>query len=86
MKKLLTLFCLGLAARDGGLQRDRPLQRGMTEQEVTQLQGKQAPDRSLCELAALLRPTRFLARCTSTGGGCGRKVLSSSRTCEESGW
>ena len=45
MKKMLPLVCLGLAACDGGFQGDRRLQRGMTEQEVTQLQGKQAPDR-----------------------------------------
>jgi len=45
MKKMLALFCLGLAACDGSLQGDRRLQRGMTEQEVTQLEGKQGPDR-----------------------------------------
>ena len=39
MKKMLPLICLSLAACDGGLQGDRRLQRGMTEQEVTQLQG-----------------------------------------------
>jgi len=45
MKKMLALFCLGLAACDGSLHGDRRLQRGMTEQEVTQLEGKQVPDR-----------------------------------------
>jgi hypothetical protein len=34
MKKLLTLFCLCLAACDRSLQGDRRLQREMTEQEV----------------------------------------------------
>ena len=45
MKKTLTLVCLGLAACDGGMHGDRHLQRGMTEQEVAQLKGKQTPDR-----------------------------------------
>ena len=36
MKKMLAVFCLGLSACAGG----QPLQRGMTEQEVTQLEGK----------------------------------------------
>jgi hypothetical protein len=45
MKKMLTLFCLGLAACDGSMHGDWRLQRGMTEQEVTQLDGKQMPDR-----------------------------------------
>jgi len=45
MKKMLALVCLGLAACDGSLHGDRGLQRGMTEQEVTQLEGKQVPDR-----------------------------------------
>ena len=45
MKKLLTLFCLCLSACDSGLQGDRRLQRGMTEQEVARLEGKQVPDR-----------------------------------------
>ena len=45
MKKMLTLICLCLAACDGSIHGDRRLQRGMTEQEVTQLQGKQVPDR-----------------------------------------
>jgi len=44
MKKTFTLVCLGLAACDSSLHADRRLQRGMTEQEVTQLQGKQVPD------------------------------------------
>ena len=45
MKKMLVALCLSLAACDGGLNGDRALQRGMTEQEVTQLEGKQVPDR-----------------------------------------
>ena len=45
MKKMLVMLCLSLAACGGGLHSDRGLQRGMTEQEVTQLQGKQVPDR-----------------------------------------
>ena len=80
MKKMLLLFCLGLAACDGSLNGDQRLQRGTTEQEVTQLQGSRRLTGSSCEPAALPRPTRFLARCTSTGGGCGRRMPSSSRT------
>jgi hypothetical protein len=45
MNKMLPLLCLGLAACDGSLHGDQRLQRGMTEQEVTQLEGKQVPDR-----------------------------------------
>ena len=45
MKKMLAVFCLGLGACDSSLSSDRPLQRGMTEQEVAELEGKQVPDR-----------------------------------------
>ena len=45
MKKMLTVLRLGLGACDSSLHGDRRLQRGMTEQEVTQLEGKQVPDR-----------------------------------------
>jgi hypothetical protein len=44
MKKVLVGLCLSLTACDGSLH-DRALQRGMTEQEVAQLEGKQVPDR-----------------------------------------
>ena len=56
MKNLLTLFCLAACA---GLQGDRPLQRGMTEQEVTQLQGKQAPDRIVMRTCGTATPNPF---------------------------
>ena len=59
MKKTLTLVCLGLAACDGGLHGDRRLQRGMTEQEVTQLQGKQAPDRIIMRTCGTATPNPF---------------------------
>jgi hypothetical protein len=59
MKKMLPLFCLGLAACDGSLQGDRRLQRGMTEQEVTQLQGKQAPDRIILRTCGTATPQPF---------------------------
>ena len=75
MKKMLTLFCLGLAACDGGLHGDRRLQRGMTEQEVTQLQGKQVPDRIIMRTCGTATPNRFLARCMFTGEGCGGRRL-----------
>ena len=42
---MLVVLCLSLAACDGGLHGNRGLQRGMTEQEVAQLEGKQSPDR-----------------------------------------
>ena len=45
MKKMLVALCFSLAACDGSLHGDRALQRGMTEQEVAQLEGKQVPDR-----------------------------------------
>ncbi len=45
MKKMLVVLCLSLAACDGSLHGDRGLQRGMTEQEVSQLEGKQVPHR-----------------------------------------
>ena len=57
MKNLLALFCL--AACDGGLQGDRPLQRGMSEQEVTQLQGKQPPDRIIMRTCGTATPNPF---------------------------
>jgi len=59
MKKMLPLFCLGLAACDGGLQGDRRVHRGMTEQEVTQLQGKQAPDRIIMRTCGTATPNPF---------------------------
>ena len=59
MKKTLTLVCLGLAACDGGLHGDRRLQRGMTEQEVTQLQGKQVPDRIIMRTCGTATPNPF---------------------------
>jgi hypothetical protein len=57
MKKMLLLFCLGLAACDGSLNGDQ--QRGMTEQEVTQLQGKQAPDRIIMRTCGTATPNPF---------------------------
>jgi len=59
MKKMLPLCCLGLAACDGGLQGDRRVHRGMTEQEVTQLQGKQAPDRIILRTCGTATPNPF---------------------------
>jgi hypothetical protein len=45
MKEMLMVFCLGLGACGSSLHGDRRLQPGMTEREVTELEGKQAPDR-----------------------------------------
>ena len=59
MKKLLTLFCLCLAACDSSLQGDRRLQRGMTEQEVAQLEGKQVPDRIIMRTCGTATPQPF---------------------------
>ena len=86
---MLVALCLSLTACDGGLNGDRALQRGMTEQEVTQLEGKQVPDRIICGPVALPHRTRFLARCTFTGEGCGwagsaRRLPSFSRMSEGS--
>lgn len=59
MKKMLPLFCLGLVACDGGLHGDRHLQRGMTEQEVAQLKGKQTPDRIIMRTCGTATPNPF---------------------------
>ena len=59
MKKTLTLVYLGLAACDSSLHGDRRLQRGMTEQEVTQLQGKQVPDRIIMRTCGTATPQPF---------------------------
>ena len=90
MKKMLAVLCLGLAACDGGLHGDRALQRGMSEQEVAELEGKQVPDRIIIEPAGLKRRNRFLARFMSTREDCGRagtagRLPSCSRTFEDSG-
>jgi len=91
MRKLLTLFCVGLAACDGGLQADRRLQRGMTEQEVTQLEGKQVPDRIIMRTCGTETPNRFPARFMFTVRACGwagsaQRSPSSSRMSEDNGW
>ena len=91
MKKMLPLFCLGLAACDGSLHGDPRLQRGMTEQEVTELEGKQVPTASLCGPAVPQRPSRFPARFMFIGGDCGwagsaQRSPSFSRMFEDSGW
>ena len=59
MKKMLTVCCLGLAACEGGLHADQRLQRGMTEQEVTQLQGKRVPDRIIMRTCGTATPNPF---------------------------
>jgi hypothetical protein len=59
MKKTLTLVCLGLAACDSSLHADRRLLRGMTEQEVAQLQGKQVPDRIIMRTCGTETPQPF---------------------------
>ena len=59
MKKTLTLVCLGVAACDSGIHGDQRLQRGMTEQQVTQLQGKQAPDRIIMRTCGTATPNPF---------------------------
>jgi hypothetical protein len=45
VNNVLAVFCLSLSACDSSLPGHRHLQRGMTEQQVTELEGKQAPDR-----------------------------------------
>jgi len=45
MKKMVVALCLSLAACGGSLHGERGFQRGMTEQEVAELEGKQVPDR-----------------------------------------
>ena len=59
MKRMLVALCFSLAACDGSLHGDRALQRGMTEQEVTQLQGKQVPDRIIMQTCGTATPQPF---------------------------
>ena len=62
MKKMIPLLCLGLAACEGGLHGDRRLQRGMSEQEVTQLEGKQVPDRIIMRTCGTATPQPFACK------------------------
>ena len=59
MKRMLAVFCLGLGACDSSLTGDRPLQRGMTEQEVAELKGKQVPDRIIMRTCGTETPKPF---------------------------
>jgi hypothetical protein len=90
MKKMLAVLCLGLGACDSGLHGDRPLQRGMSEQEVAELKGKQVPDRIIIRTCATATPKPFPCKVMFTRGDCGRgstarKLPSCSRTSEDSG-
>ena len=59
MKKVLAVLCLSLGACDGSLHGDRGLQRGMTEQQVSQLEGKQVPDRIIMRTCGTASPKPF---------------------------
>jgi hypothetical protein len=59
VKKMLAMLCLGLSACDSSLPGDRPLQRGMTEQEVAELKGKQVPDRIIMRTCGTATPKPF---------------------------
>jgi hypothetical protein len=91
MKKMLALFCLGLAACNGSLHGDRRLQRGMTEQEVTQLQGKQVPDRIIMRTCGAATPQPFPCKGHVYRGGLwvgrsGSEVAVVFEDVEGSGW
>jgi hypothetical protein len=59
LEKMLAVLCLVLGACDGSPHDDRRLQRGMTEQEVTQLQGKHVPDRIIMRTCGTATPQPF---------------------------
>ena len=69
MKKMLVALCLSLAACDGSLHGDRTLQRGMTEQEVAQLEGKQVPDRIIMRTCGAATPQPFPCKVHVYRGG-----------------
>ncbi|SEN80706.1 hypothetical protein SAMN02990966_00151 [Rhodospirillales bacterium URHD0017] len=56
---MLAVLCLSLTACDGGLYVDRPLQRGMTEQEVAARKGRQVPDRIIMRNCGIATPNPF---------------------------
>ena len=59
MKIMLAALCLALGACGSGLHGDRALQRGMSEQEVAELKGKQVPDRIIMRTCGTETPKPF---------------------------
>ena len=62
MNKMLGVLCLGLAACDSSLSGHRPLQRGMTEREVTEVRGNRVPDSIMMLTCGTATPTPFACK------------------------